>query len=802
VKLHESAEAEPPRAGVFARMRSRWRDLPLRRKDLAVMAVPLLALAIGLVAGYVERSAHREAQLAAQQIYAIRMEIRPILDAVTKAEAAIRGYQLTGHQEFMESFNQARAEAVQNLSRVSDLLAGRPLDSARVEKAWQLTRESTEMLLGQLKSTKPRQQPTSAEIEQTLQGKHVMDNLRTEILGLDEAQQARIEERAGALDALDRQIGWWLLLSVVLALIGLIAAAQLGAGVSRRLHTLRADASSLARGRVLPARERSKDELGELESALQGASTLLDQQRRALLKNQQLLQGIIEGTSDMVYALDLDRRFLLVNGALARMFGKRPEDMLGLHIGEVFLPEAVWVTEQSNAHVLENAGMQTFEEPMPLQGRTVTLLVTKGILKGQGDEAVGIVAIARDISRRIKMEAWLASSQAEAEKARAEAVRANEAKSEFLSRMSHELRTPLNSILGFSQLLEMEGLTTEQKESNKQIAAAGQHLLNLINEVLDIARVEAGHMSISPEPVSIPVVMEECLSLLRPLAKRHGIVLHAPPPEECGCFVKADRNRLRQVLLNFLSNAVKYNRPCGEVRLACGAQLHGRARIEVRDSGYGIAASDLARLFTPFERLSGTQDIEGTGLGLALAKRLVELMGGEVGASSVVGEGSVFWLELPQTAAPLSAVPEPMAPLPATKSGEKGLVLYIEDNCSNINLVERILSHRPNLKLLSAMQGQLGFDLALQHRPDAILLDLNLPDVPGQEVLRRLRGAGETRDTPVIILSADATKGAIQRLVAAGADAFLTKPLNLKEFLVEVDRAIDTTARRQARPAA
>jgi PAS domain S-box-containing protein len=376
--------------------------------------------------------------------------------------------------------------------------------------------------------------------------------------------------------------------------------------------------------------------------------------------------------------------------------------------------------------------------------------------------------------------------------AKEEAERANLAKSDFLSRMSHELRTPLNAILGFGQLLEMDHLNGEQKEGVQHILKAGRHLLDLINEVLDIARIESGRLPISLEPVRMDEAVAEAFQLIAPLAAERTVTVQNPP--DCDDHVLADRQRLKQVLLNLLSNAVKYNREGGTVTLSYQKAEGGWLRVAIEDTGGGIDPADLHRLFTPFERLGAEQTgVEGTGIGLALSKRLVDLMGGQIGVESQLGVGSTFWVQLPLVESPVEELERVAGGLeaPSRRTDRKRKILYIEDNLSNLRLIERVMAHRPTIEVLPAMLGGLGLDLAREHHPDLILLDLHLPDMLGHEVLDRLRGNPETATIPVVVISADATPGQVRRLLSAGAADYLTKPLDVARLLQVVDDTMD-----------
>jgi PAS domain S-box-containing protein len=412
---------------------------------------------------------------------------------------------------------------------------------------------------------------------------------------------------------------------------------------------------------------------------------------------------------------------------------------------------------------------------------------------GEDGEVERVIGYSVDISERKHVEEALRHATEEAERARETAERANRAKSEFLSRMSHELRTPMNSILGFGQLLERATLPPEHRKGVGHILKAGRHLLQLINEVLEIARIEAGRHSLSLEPVRLGAVLQEAVGLVRPLAAQWRVELDEGPWPCCAAYVQADRQRLTQVLLNLLGNAIKYNRPGGRVRVSCESQGAGESErlvLRVQDTGRGIPTGRADQLFTPFARLGAEQsEVEGTGLGLALSQRLTEAMGGSLTLEHTGPEGSVFRLDLLIASDPLrqleeaSTLPPSLGDVPHAPA----TLLYIEDNLANLSLVETILLSRPHWRTLPALQGLVGMELAREHKPDLILLDLHLPDIQGEEVLRRLRAEPRTAGIPVIIITADATRSTADRLRAMGADAYLTKPLDVDEFLATVE---------------
>ena len=382
-------------------------------------------------------------------------------------------------------------------------------------------------------------------------------------------------------------------------------------------------------------------------------------------------------------------------------------------------------------------------------------------------------------------------------RAKEEAERANEAKSRFLSHMSHELRTPLAAIMGFAEFLHRDEKDEKRRSWSGHVLDGGRHLLAIVNELLEVSRIEAGKMMLATEPVDAQRAVDDVLDLVAPLAAERGIRLDRSQGNRNECAALADPMRLKQVLLNLVANAIKYNSEGGSVTIDVTETEHGMVKIAVTDTGQGIAPEKIEQLFTPFERLGAEHGtVAGSGLGLVVTRGLVEAMGGQVGVTSALGSGTTFTVELPLADAQ-GTVPAGggQSPSPATA----GDVLYIDDTEENLRLIETVLAElRPGLVLRTATNGRDGSMLAEDQRPDVLLLDLNLPDLAGEEVLRRLRARALTGDVPVIILSADSTSRNINRLLEAGADAYLTKPLNVPQFLDVLDRLLVDPASTRA----
>ena len=519
----------------------------------------------------------------------------------------------------------------------------------------------------------------------------------------------------------------------------------------------------------------------------------ISQRRRAeeaLRASQERLGLALEAASMGYWDRDIPSGDTVWSPQLETLFGFVPGS---LDAAEAFTDRVHPQDRQTVQHWVEAAtsgdqpGELKFRVLWP-DGQVRWMQAQARLYRDGGGRPVRMVGVVVDVTERQHGEAAL-------NQAKHEADQANRAKSEFLSRMSHELRTPLNAILGFGQLLQRDDLTERQRESADQVLRGGRHLLGLINEVLDISRIETGSLALSREAVNVHELLNETIDMIRPLAAEREVHIQAPSLKAGSWMVRADRQRLRQVLLNLASNAVKYNRYSGTIEFVCQAAADGRVRVLVRDTGPGIPADKLHRLFIPFDRLGAElTDIQGTGMGLVLSKQLLEAMGGTLAVDSIEGQGSSFTVELARAEDPLEHYEQALAAQPTRvqhpDSASERTVLYVEDNPSNLRLVERVLAERGRVQLFTATHGQPVQDLVRQHRPDLVLLDQHLPDLGGEEVLRRLQADPETAAVPVVVVSADATPGQIQRLLAAGASHYLTKPLDVAQFLEGVDQLL------------
>ncbi|WP_411380326.1 ATP-binding protein [Pseudomonas sp. MPB26] len=765
-------------------MKRRWADLPLRGKALVVISLPLVVLLLSLVLIYTTERQTARAEEDVRRVLRVQGDIQAVHTLLAEAAASVRGYLLTRREDFLPSYRNARPQIDAALLRLDrnvrdqrvreQLNAIKPLIDAKADGLEEMLNDSHASA-----------QSISAIL---ISNKHILDALRQHISTMLTLEASLLAERSTAAYETRQRLLLSTWLAAICGLFGAIVAVLfLSKGIVARVQNVQRNAQRLALGQPLLAQPPEQDEIGQLGTRLVEAGLLLAERERALRDNEERLRLIIDGVKDYgIFALDTAGHVTSWNNGAERIKGYTEQEIIGQHFSVFYLRDEC--PQHPDMALREATRNGDYTEEGWRCRKDGTRFWASVVITAQYDGTGalrGFSKITRDITDRRAAEIALRTAREEAE-------RASRAKSEFLSRMSHELRTPLNSILGFAQLLEMDALSG-QKAHVRHILRAGQHLLTLINEVLDIAKIEAGSLALNIAPIPLAGVLQEALTLVSPMAADAGIRMQPLPVLAADTGIVADRQRLTQVLLNLLSNAIKYNRREGQVSIEVGVS-GPRFEVSVCDTGHGIAADRLGQLFTPFERLGADPNVEGSGLGLALSKSLLENMHGRLTVHSQAGVGSRFTLELPFVRVPGStALAAPVIdtalarPAPAVRAF-LGKVLCIEDNLSSLALLETLLQRRPGIKLLSSMQGQLGLDLAAQHRPQLILLDVSLPDIDGVKVLQRLRDSPITRKTPVLMIIADASDLTRQALQDAGATAVLSKPINIPAFLAHLDQ--------------
>ena len=749
-----------------------WSSLLLRLKGLILTVLPvlpLIVLAAPLV--LVQRSLQR-AERRVEHTIEVKLAIRETLESVIDAETGVRGFILTANRTFLEPYDRVVRQLPRQLSTLRTLVSDNPSQIQHFDRVAALVTPRLDVLSRLIAAASASAVPVSPPAVLISEGKAIMDTLRAELSVMEKAEDDLLIPRRAALQTAYGRMWVLICFGAVLGTVVGFAAQHLftrGEDEVRRLNA------------QLEARvaQRSAD--------LAAAKTALARREGELEASQRLLQSILDYSPLAVQVKDIHGRYVLVNREAARVLNAPPGGIVGKSARDVMPPRIADVVEAHDREVIVAAAPRQFEETMVRPDGARVYASTKFPLLDANGQVTGVCGMSQDITERKIVEDDLMM-------ARLEAMRANRAKSAFMSQMSHELRTPLNAILGFAQLFEPETLTTEQNENVQQITSGGRHLLSLINEVLEITRIESGTLSISPEPVHVVDVVQRAVEMIRPLAAQRGIVVDVDVRQLASgdTAVQADRQRLKQVLINLLSNAVKYNRLEGRITVGFEERDERRMRITVTDTGPGIPPLKLKLLFQPFERIGADQtDVEGTGLGLALSRAICDAMDVTLGVESVVDHGSTFWVELgladPDHDVRVAAI-SAMAPLPdAIAAVASGTILYVEDNLSNVRLMARVLARRPGLTLLHAADGPAALAMIPLRRPDLILLDLHLPKMSGEEVLQRLWTDPATRAIPVVILTADATPGLPARLAALGAAALLTKPLDLSHVLRLLD---------------
>ncbi len=516
---------------------------------------------------------------------------------------------------------------------------------------------------------------------------------------------------------------------------------------------------------------------------------------RGLRDQQYYTRSLIESSIDALITTDPQGIITDVNRPMEALTGQTRAELIGASFETFFTDPAQARLEIGQT--LREGKVTDFElTTRDRSGKETVVSCNATTFYDREQTLQGVFASARDVTEHRRLDRLLQEQNKELLKAKIEADQANRSKSNFLSSMSHELRSPLNAILGFAQLLEVGNPppTETQKASVDRILQAGWHLLNLINEILDLSKIESGNLSLSSESVSLKEVLFECEELVVGQAQLRSLKLIFPT-FEVPCTIHADRTRLKQVLINLLSNAVKYNRKEGTIEVTCTTSTPGFVCISIRDTGEGLSPEQVHQLFQPFNRLGReTSGEEGTGIGLVVAKQLVELMGGQIGVESTPGVGSIFWFDLLVGGATSDGkdIDDAEAPLPlqAEDSGPIRTLLYVEDNPANLALVEQLIARRPYLRLLTATTAMHGIALAREHLPELILMDINLPDINGIEALRVLRQDPLTAHIPVIAISANAMTHDLEEGALAGFFCYLTKPFKIKAFFDALQSAL------------
>ena len=556
-------------------------------------------------------------------------------------------------------------------------------------------------------------------------------------------------------------------------------------------------------------------ELDEVSRAFNQMTAAVQAQMAELQEREHALRRTFDTLSEGLLLQDRDRTVLDCNEALLRLYRVRRDEFVradaSRHGMRALWPDGSEIAAEDRPTArAQRTGQPQRDVVCQLVRRDGEVVWTSvnatPLMRAGAHEPHAVLATVTDITRHVLAEQQLRAANdvlearvlertAELQRAKETAEQASHAKTDFLSRMSHELRTPLNAILGFSQLLGMArpALGERERQQVGQIESAGWHLLGLINDVLDLSRIEAGAMSTSAEAVELGDLVAETLPMVQAMADQRAVVIDTVAGLPGGAWVLADRIRLKQVLVNLLSNAVKYNRPHGHVAVTVRPAAGGRRVIAVSDTGRGFTPAQLQQLYQPFTRfVHEGQVIEGTGIGLVITQRLVELMAGRLQVESVEGAGSIFLVDLPAAQAPAAAAGQPV-PAPDAAADDAGLrrVLYVEDNPSNVDLLRQVMSLRPQCRLSVAADGLSGLALAMTERFDLAIIDIDLPGIDGVELCQRLRSHAPTAALPLLALSANAMQSDIRRAMQAGFDQYLTKPIDVPGLLAEIDRLLD-----------
>lgn len=771
LEARRAAAAPTPAAPMRASAPSTLATARARFLPLLVAAV-LAAIGAGIAADWQLRAALTQSleRATSFQLMAAATDLQVDLVSV---QSSRRGYVLNGQTEERDRLAQATRTAAADLARLTGL--AQP-NRQQLLRAQALAEPMSSFIADSQHAVALREQASFEVAQAFLNQPSVLgaaQNLDTLLREIETAERVRIEATEATVGPSVRRARALQVAALGLAIgLTMLAAWLAWREVQRRAHTeaqlrdttLRTEAAVIERtAQLLQSNRELTQQIAERERL-----------RTELQDSEQRVRAVLQSSSDLIHSSDRAGRLRFVNAAWCHALGYSPDEVIGRLATDLADPADRERIAALLPQALQGASFNEFGAALLRKdGSSLRVVGSIGPLLVDG-RVVGTQASLRDLTP---------------EREAARHAEASRYKSEFVSRMSHELRTPLNSVIGFAQLLDMDAtLHPEQRESAEHILHAGRHLLGLVNETLDLARIESGRLALSLEPVPLASVLQEAIELVRPQAAARGIRTRLLPLEDAAPYVHADRQRVAQVLINLLSNAVKYNHECGEVELQVQA-ADASWRVTVRDHGPGIPADQRERLFAPFERLGkDSSTIEGSGLGLAVARGLTQAMGGSLTLQAGDGPGACFMLELPRAQAPADmALPADTAAAAPPPQQTRATVLYIEDNLANVRLMERVLQARPLLRLVSETRGERALERIRALRPQLVLLDLNLPGVGGETILRQLRQDPAFAALPVVVISADAMDSQIKRLLAAGANHYLTKPFDVATVLSVVD---------------
>ncbi len=753
------------------------------------IAAVVLLVALVVIVAFRAFGQIRESAEARKRAFIVIHSGNELLSTLINAETDQRGYLLTGDETFLVPYSAARASLSGHLKELRRLT----LSSAANKHLDAMTPMMDAKLAYLSDNIELRRKHSMAAALANVRGsrgKRLMDSIRAEMSSVIKIEEDALAKRDIEFQSSMRQLFTFIVLaSVFTLLIALAFAYMVYRETQHRLKNL-----------VHLETQNLLEIQSELNKQLQLANNTLE-------VSEEKLAVTLNSIGDAVIATDAQGRVTLLNPLAQKLTGWTLTEADGRPVDEIFHIINEETREPANIPVAETLargtlhGLANHTVLIARDGSECSIADSCAPIRDRDKKVVGAVLVFRDVTKEYasqqalrenvvelkRFDQALRETNVDLESAKTIAEKANLAKSDFLSGMSHELRSPLNAILGFAQLMESDSPppSPAQQESIAQILQAGWYLLDLINEILDLAKIESGKITLSMEPVSIAEVMLEIQTMMEPQVQERHIPITFPNLDS-PYFVHADRTRLKQVLINILSNAIKYNREGGTIIVDSAEVTPERIRISVTDTGMGLPPEKVAQLFQSFNRLG--QDIgaeEGTGIGLVMSKRLVELMDGVIGVESAVGVGSTFWIELRSDAAPaflVEAIPAALARAQHQASAPLHTLLYVEDNPANLKLVEQLIARHADLRLLTAVDASLGIELARTFQPEIILMDINLPGISGIEALRILREDPTTAHIPVVGLTANAMPRDIEKGMAAGFFRYITKPIRVKEF--------------------